>query len=124
MKISLGFSPCPNDTFIFDALVNKKIDSGGLQFNVVLEDVQTLNKWALQNKLDFTKISYGVLPIILNALAVVLVLLHEKWPVYVYLSLSAVLLQILHTYLNNPSLSLYRCLFHLYLAFFESLLMQ
>lgn len=66
MKISLGFSPCPNDTFIFDALVNKKIDSGGLQFNVVLEDVQTLNKWALQNKLDFTKISYGVLPIILN----------------------------------------------------------
>ena len=66
MKLTLGFSPCPNDTFIFDALVNKKIDTGGLEFNVVLEDVQTLNEWAMQQKLDITKISYGVLPLILN----------------------------------------------------------
>ncbi|MFN5937263.1 MAG: MqnA/MqnD/SBP family protein, partial [Sphingobacteriales bacterium] len=43
MKFSLGFSPCPNDTFIFDALVNKKIDTEGLDFEVHLEDVQTLN---------------------------------------------------------------------------------
>lgn len=63
---SLAFSPCPNDTFIFDALVNKKIDTEGLDFEVVLEDVQTLNEWALQGKIDFTKISYGVLPLILN----------------------------------------------------------
>jgi 1,4-dihydroxy-6-naphthoate synthase len=66
MKLSLGFSPCPNDTFIFDALVNNKINTGGLQFGVVLEDVQTLNEWALQGKLDISKISYGVLPIVTN----------------------------------------------------------
>ncbi len=66
MKFTLGFSPCPNDTFIFDALVNKKIDTKGLEFDVVLEDVQTLNQWALQDKLDFSKISYGVLPLVLD----------------------------------------------------------
>lgn len=66
MKYTLGFSPCPNDTFIFDALVNSKIDTQGLQFDVVLEDVQTLNQWALQGKLDISKISYGVLPLILD----------------------------------------------------------
>ncbi len=65
MKLTLGFSPCPNDTFIFDALVNNKIDTGELRFDVVLEDVQTLNQWALQGKLDITKISYGVLPLVL-----------------------------------------------------------
>lgn len=58
MKLTLGFSPCPNDTFIFDALVNKKIDTGGLGFDVVLEDVETLNKWTLENKLDITKLSF------------------------------------------------------------------
>lgn len=66
MKFTLGFSPCPNDTFIFDALVNHKIDTAGLEFDVQLEDVQTLNQWALQGKLDFSKISYGVLPLVLN----------------------------------------------------------
>ena len=66
MKLSLGFSPCPNDTFIFDALVNHKIDTEGLEFEVVLEDVQTLNNWAKEDKLDFSKISYGVLPLILD----------------------------------------------------------
>jgi 1,4-dihydroxy-6-naphthoate synthase len=66
MKFTLGFSPCPNDTFIFDALVNHKIDTEGFEFHVQLEDVQTLNEWALQSKLDFSKISYGVLPLALN----------------------------------------------------------
>lgn len=66
MKLTLGFSPCPNDTFIFDALVNKKIDTGNLDFEVELEDVQMLNNWALQQKLDVSKISYGVLPLIVN----------------------------------------------------------
>ena len=66
MKLSIGFSPCPNDTFIFDALVNKKIDTEGLELKPVLEDVQTLNEWALQGKLDLTKISYGVLPLLLD----------------------------------------------------------
>jgi len=66
MTFTLGFSPCPNDTFIFDALVNKKIDTEGLDFEVLLEDVETLNQWALQGKLDISKISYGVLPLILD----------------------------------------------------------
>lgn len=64
MKLTLGFSPCPNDTFIFDALVNKKIDAEGFDFEVVLEDVQTLNNWALEGRLDLSKISYGVLPLV------------------------------------------------------------
>ncbi|MDP4260915.1 MAG: 1,4-dihydroxy-6-naphthoate synthase [Bacteroidota bacterium] len=58
MTYTLGFSPCPNDTFIFDALVNKKIDTEGLSFEPVLEDVETLNQWALQGKLDITKLSF------------------------------------------------------------------
>src|SRR5690242_1336445 len=66
MKLTLGFSPCPNDTFIFDALVNNKIDTQGLQFDVVMEDVQTLNEWAKQGRLDLSKISYGVLPLVLD----------------------------------------------------------
>jgi 1,4-dihydroxy-6-naphthoate synthase len=66
VKLTLGFSPCPNDTFIFDALVNNKIDTKGFEFDVVLEDVQTLNEWAKAGKLDVTKISYGVLPLILS----------------------------------------------------------
>ena len=66
MRFTLGFSPCPNDTFIFDALVNNKIDTEGLEFDVVLEDVQTLNQWAMQGKLDISKISYGVLPLVLD----------------------------------------------------------
>lgn len=66
MKLTLGFSPCPNDTFIFDALVNCKINTGDLSFEVVLEDVETLNEWALKGKLDITKLSYGVLPMVLE----------------------------------------------------------
>ena len=61
MKITLGFSPCPNDTFIFDALVNGDLNTGGLEFEVLLEDVQTLNEWAIEGRLDVSKISYGVL---------------------------------------------------------------
>ncbi len=64
MKLTLGFSPCPNDTFIFDALVNHKIDTEGFEFEVMLEDVQTLNEWAIQGKLDFSKISYAVYPLV------------------------------------------------------------
>ena len=57
-KITLGFSPCPNDTFIFDALVNKKIDTFGLDFEYVLADVEELNKKAFQQELDITKLSF------------------------------------------------------------------
>lgn len=64
--IELGFSPCPNDTFIFDALVNHKIDTKGYEFKIHLEDVQTLNELALQGKLPLSKISYGVWPMVKN----------------------------------------------------------
>lgn len=57
--ITLGFSPCPNDTFIFDALVNQKIDTGAFRFEYILEDVETLNQWAEQGKLEVTKLSYN-----------------------------------------------------------------
>ena len=59
MKLTLGFSPCPNDTFIFDAMVHHKIDTEGLDFEVVFADVEQLNKWAFQGKLDITKLSYN-----------------------------------------------------------------
>lgn len=58
-KLTLGFSPCPNDTFIFDALVNGRIDAVGLKFEVVLADVEELNRMALAGELDITKISYN-----------------------------------------------------------------
>ncbi|MBC8265668.1 MAG: 1,4-dihydroxy-6-naphthoate synthase [Flavobacteriales bacterium] len=59
MKLTLGFSPCPNDTFIFDAMVHHKIDTEGLEFEVVFADVEQLNKWAFQGKLAITKLSYN-----------------------------------------------------------------
>ncbi len=58
MTLSLGYSPCPNDCFIFDALVHKKIDTEGLDFEVQLEDVETLNRKALAGELDITKLSF------------------------------------------------------------------
>lgn len=58
MKLTLGFSPCPNDTFIFDALVNKKIDTLGIDFEVAYADVEQLNRWAMEGKLDITKLSF------------------------------------------------------------------
>jgi 1,4-dihydroxy-6-naphthoate synthase len=61
MKLRLGFSPCPNDTFIFDALVNHKIDTEGFEFEVFLEDVETLNQWAIEGRLDATKLSFPAL---------------------------------------------------------------
>ena len=59
MKLTLGFSPCPNDTFIFDALVNGLIDTEGIEFDFVMEDVEQLNHWATLGKLDITKLSYS-----------------------------------------------------------------
>ncbi len=58
MKLSLGFSPCPNDTFIFDALAHQKIDTEGLEFEIVFADVETLNTKAQHEDLDITKLSY------------------------------------------------------------------
>ena len=57
-KLSLGFSPCPNDTFIFDALVHGKIDTEGLDFEVIMEDVEALNRRAFAGDIAVTKLSY------------------------------------------------------------------
>ena len=65
MKLTIGYSPCPNDTFIFDALLNGSLNTDGLEFEPVLEDVETLNQWAIAGKLCITKVSYGVVPHIL-----------------------------------------------------------
>ncbi|MFN5630351.1 MAG: 1,4-dihydroxy-6-naphthoate synthase [Bacteroidota bacterium] len=62
--ISLGYSPCPNDCFIFDAIANKKIVSDTIEFEIVLEDVETLNKRAIsdtEKKLDVSKLSFATL---------------------------------------------------------------
>jgi 1,4-dihydroxy-6-naphthoate synthase len=58
MKLTLGFSPCPNDTFIFDAMIHHKIDTEGLEFEVFFDDVETLNQKAFLGQLDITKLSY------------------------------------------------------------------
>jgi 1,4-dihydroxy-6-naphthoate synthase len=58
-KLTLGFSPCPNDTFIFDALVHGKIDTEGLSFELIMEDVEALNKKAFQGNLDISKLSFA-----------------------------------------------------------------
>lgn len=66
-KLSLGYSPCPNDTFIFYALVHEKIATADLHFaQPLLEDVETLNSWALQRRLDVTKISCHALGHVLD----------------------------------------------------------
>ncbi|HBG05861.1 MAG: 1,4-dihydroxy-6-naphthoate synthase [Geobacteraceae bacterium GWC2_58_44] len=65
-KLSLGFSPCPNDTFIFDALVHGRVPCGGLGFSERLEDVETLNRLALSGLLDVSKVSYHLLGHILK----------------------------------------------------------
>lgn len=58
MNITLGFSPCPNDTFMFAALVNGWINTHGLSFTVLMEDVEQLNEWASVSRLDVTKMSF------------------------------------------------------------------
>jgi 1,4-dihydroxy-6-naphthoate synthase len=58
MTLSLGFSPCPNDCFMFDAIVNHRIDLEGLSFSVRMADVEALNKAAFAGEADVTKLSY------------------------------------------------------------------
>ncbi len=57
-QLTIGFSPCPNDTFIFDAMVNAKVDTEGILFKYEFHDVEALNKMAFKSKLDITKLSY------------------------------------------------------------------
>ena len=58
MTLSLGFSPCPNDCFMFDAIVNRRIDLEGLEFAIRLADVEALNRAAFAGETDVTKLSY------------------------------------------------------------------
>src|SRR5687768_13455054 len=58
MKLTLGFSPCPNDCFMFDAIVNSRIDLQGLEFTIVMQDVEALNRLAFNRGIDVTKLSY------------------------------------------------------------------
>ena len=58
MTLSLGFSPCPNDCFMFDAVVNRRIDLEGLEFTPHLADVEALNQAAFAGEADVTKLSY------------------------------------------------------------------
>ena len=57
MKLTLGFSPCPNDTFIFDAMVHYKTATEGIEFEYILADVEELNRKAFEGELDITKLS-------------------------------------------------------------------
>lgn len=58
MRLSLGFSPCPNDTFIFDAMLHGRIDTEDLDFEVFMEDVEALNRRAFAGDIAITKLSY------------------------------------------------------------------
>lgn len=60
-RLSLGYSPCPNDTFMFYALIHGLVENRGFSFAERLEDVETLNRLALKGELDITKISCHLL---------------------------------------------------------------
>ena len=62
MKLHLSISPCPNDTFMFDAMVNSRIDCEGLEFDLSFHDIEVLNDEALRSLPDVSKISCAVLP--------------------------------------------------------------
>ena len=59
MKLTLAYSPCPNDTFIFDAMVHHKVDTEGVEFEVQLHDIEALNLMAFDKNIDVTKLSYN-----------------------------------------------------------------
>lgn len=65
--LTLGYSPCPNDTYIFYALTHNKLAMPGIKLaQPLLEDVETLNSWAIQKKLDVTKLSFHALGHVLD----------------------------------------------------------
>lgn len=61
MKLTLGYSPCPNDTFIFYALTHGRLNTPGIEVSETLADVETLNLRAMKAELDLTKISFHAL---------------------------------------------------------------
>ncbi|MFI3265821.1 MAG: 1,4-dihydroxy-6-naphthoate synthase [Rikenellaceae bacterium] len=62
MTLRLAISTCPNDTFMFDALIHKRVDTMGLDFELTMCDIEELNQLADSSQVDICKISYGVYP--------------------------------------------------------------
>jgi 1,4-dihydroxy-6-naphthoate synthase len=58
MRLTLGFSPCPNDCFMFDAMVHGRVDLEGLEFDVRMADIEALNAAAFAGDIDVTKLSF------------------------------------------------------------------
>jgi 1,4-dihydroxy-6-naphthoate synthase len=65
-RLSIGISPCPNDTFMFEALINKRVDTEGLVFDPVMEDVESLNNRSFREELDVSKLSFHALAFVLD----------------------------------------------------------
>ena len=103
MKLTLGFSPCPNDTFIFDALIHHKIDTEGLTFEVLFEDVETLNQKALHGELDITKLSFHAFAHVIDQYALLNAGSALGFGVGPLLICKKENLDRLHTMLNAPS---------------------
>ncbi len=59
MKLTFAYSPCPNDTFMFEPLISNRVDTEGLQFEIILDDVEALNKSAIEEQYDITKLSFN-----------------------------------------------------------------
>lgn len=58
MKLKLAISPCPNDTFMFNALINKKIDTKNFDFEIIIDDIEKLNTYTKQQEVDISKTSF------------------------------------------------------------------
>ena len=63
MKLSLHISPCPNDTFAFDAIINRRIEHD-FDLDVEYHDIEVLNEGVLRGEPDISKISYAVYPLV------------------------------------------------------------
>lgn len=64
MKLNINISPCPNDTFMFDAMLNGRIGTDGWEFDTAFADIEELNAMALGGDVDVCKVSYAVVPAI------------------------------------------------------------
>ncbi len=58
MRVTLGFSPCPNDTFVFEAMISHRVDTEGIEYDWFLADVEELNRRAMEGSVDITKLSF------------------------------------------------------------------
>jgi 1,4-dihydroxy-6-naphthoate synthase len=68
--IQLGHSPDSDDAFMFYGLASGKVETNGFEFVHTLKDIQTLNDWAREGKLEVTAISVGAYPYVADKYAV------------------------------------------------------